>query len=107
MALTIHILYQGEKGNARAFAKEMMSSGLVAEIRKEKGNLRYEYFYPLENEEAVLLIDSWESQEALDRHHALPLMGEIAALREKYDLHMVVELFQNLESLNDEKFIRK
>lgn len=53
MALTIHILYQGEKGNARAFAKEMISSGLVAEIRKEKGNLRYEYFHPLENEEAV------------------------------------------------------
>ena len=107
MALTIHILYQGEKENARAFAKGMMSSGLVAEIRKEKGNLRYEYFYPLENEEAVLLIDSWESQEALDRHHASPLMGEIAALREKYDLHMVVERFQNLESLDDEKFIRK
>ena len=53
------------------------------------------------------MIDSWESQEALDRHHASPLMGKIAALREKYDLHMVVERFQNLESLDDEKFIRK
>ena len=32
-------------------------------------------------------------QAAIDRHHDTPMMGTIAALREKYDLHMKVERF--------------
>ena len=39
----------------------------------------------------MLLIDSWTDQEAIDLHHASPMMKEIMKLREKYDLHMNVE----------------
>ena len=41
----------------------------------------------------MLLIDSWIDQAAIDAHHASPMMATIAALREKYDLHMTVERF--------------
>ena len=108
MAITINIYYSGENGNAVKFANEMISSGLVDKIRKKEGNLRYDYFFPMNDKETVLLIDSWENQAALDVHHALPLMGEIAALREKYDLHMKVERYLSDESAHDDgKFIRK
>ena len=93
MSITVNIRYTGINGNARRFAKEMTESGTVAEIRAEKGNLRYEYFVPLEDEESVLLIDSWENQEAIDAHHASPMMQTIADLRKKYNLHMKVERF--------------
>ena len=58
----------------------------AATIRAEAGNLRYEYFLPMNDPETVLLIDSWEDQGAIDLHHASPMMAKIAALREKYDL---------------------
>lgn len=58
--------------------------------------------------ETVLLIDSWRDQAALDAHHASPMMVELAALREKYDLHMQVERFVTApETAGDAKFIRK
>ncbi len=53
MPITVNIYYSGENGDARKFAEEMMSSGTVCAIRKEPGNLRYEYFYPADDEEAV------------------------------------------------------
>ena len=93
MSITVNIYYTGTDGSARAFAQEMTESGTVAKIREEKGNLKYEYFYPADDPETVLLIDSWESQEAIDAHHASPMMQTIAALREKYDLHMKVERY--------------
>lgn len=93
MAITINIYYHGKNGNARRFAEEMVSSGIVDDIRAENGNLKYHYYFPMEDAETVLLIDSWESQEALDRHHATPMMQEIIRLREKYDLHMEVERY--------------
>lgn len=93
MAITINIYYHGKNGNAKKFAEEMLSSGIVDRIRAEKGNLKYEYFIPFDDTETVLLIDSWENQEALDIHHATPMMKEIISLREKYDLTMKVERF--------------
>lgn len=109
MAITVNIYYSGKDGNAVKFAKEMISSGLVQSIRSEKGNLRYDYFLPMDDNETVLLIDSWQDQAALDVHHGLPLMGQIAALREKYNLHMKVERYVSDENVpeKDKTFIRK
>ncbi len=93
MALTVNILYTGTGGSARKFAEDMTKSGLVDKIRAEKGNLRYEYFLPMDDPESVLLIDVWENEEALDLHHKSAEMKEIAALREKYHLKMKVQKF--------------
>lgn len=91
MAITINIYYTGK--NARKFACEMTTSGTVAKIKAEEGNLRYDYFFPMDDENTVLLIDSWENQQALDIHHGSPMMQTIIDLREKYDLHMKVERY--------------
>ena len=111
MSITVNLRYTGKNGNARKFAEEMISSGTVEKIRAENGNLRYEYYLPLESDdETVLLIDSWENQEAIDVHHASPMMKIIAELRDKYDLHMTVERFVSDENgvpESDKGFIRK
>ncbi len=106
--ITVNLYYTGTNGNARKFAQEMEKSGTAGKIRAEKGNVRYEYFYPVNDPETVLLIDAWESQEAIDVHHASPMMETIIKLREKYDLHMKVERYVS-EDLpeTDEGFIRK
>ena len=105
--ITVNLYYTGKNGSARAFAVEMESSGVADEIRNEPGNLRYQYFLPLDDPETVLLIDSWTDQAAIDAHHASPMMQKIMELREKYDLHMTAERFVSEEIGSDEKFIRK
>ena len=106
--ITIHLYYSGVNGAARAFAEEMVQSGTAAAIRAEDGNLRYAYFFPMDDPETVLLIDQWRDQAAIDAHHASPMMATIAELREKYDLHMTVERFVSIEdNAGDERFIRK
>ena len=93
MSLVINIYYTGKNGSAKKFAEEMTSSGLVDKIRAEEGNEKYEYFFPADDPETVLLIDRWKNEEALDAHHKSGMMKEIANLREKYNLHMKVEQF--------------
>lgn len=105
--ITLHLFYTGKNGSAEAFASEMETTGVADEIRNEPGNLRYDYFRPVNDPETVLLIDSWESQAAIDAHHASPMMAKIAALREKYDLHMKVERFISEDEPADERFLRK
>jgi quinol monooxygenase YgiN len=108
MAITINIYYTGENGSALRFAEEMISSGVVGNIRAEQGNLRYDYFRPMNDGETVLLIDSWEDQKAIDIHHASPMMEQITRLREKYNLTMKVERYISDEAgipQSDKKYI--
>ena len=84
--LTINIRYSGAKGAAKKYVKEMEQSGIASRIRAVEGCLRYDYFFPADDPDGLLLIDEWADQAALDRYHASPMMKEAAALREKYKL---------------------
>lgn len=109
MSITVNIYYKGENGSARNFAKEMIESGTVDAIRNECGNIRYDYFFPIDDAETVLLIDSWENQEAIDIHHKTPMMNRIMELREKYNLHMKVERYISDDKIpqSDRKYIKE
>ena len=108
MAFTINIYYTGSNGSAKRFAEDMINSGIVNEIRNKRGNIRYEYFLPLDDKETILLIDSWENQDALDEHHKSETMNKIIELRNKYDLHMKVERYTlEDDNKNDKKYIKE
>ena len=110
MSIAVNLYYTGTNGAARRFAEEMESSGTADRIRAEAGNEGYAYFLPMQDPETVLLIDVWSDQQALDRHHASPMMETIARLREKYDLHMRAERYvTDAEGIpaSDAKFLKK
>lgn len=93
MSIIVNLYYTGQNGSARKFAEEMTTRGIVDAVRAEEGNERYEYFFPMEDTETVLLIDRWKSQEALDIHHKSEMMTQIAKLRDKYRLRLRVERY--------------
>lgn len=110
MAITINIYYCGKNGNARRFVEGMITSGVLNDMRAQEGNIRYEYFFPMDDGETVLLIDSWKDQHSIDVHHASPMMAQIARLREKYDLQMKVERYVSDEAgvpAADKRFIKE
>lgn len=97
MSLTINIYYTGKNGSAKKFAEEMVLNGIVDKIRAEDGNERYEYFFPMEDKETVMLIDRWKNQEALDIHHKSEMMKQITELRNKYELKMKIERYTEIK----------
>ena len=84
MSIIVNLYYTGKTGSARRFAEEMIATGLVEAVRAEEGNERYEYFFPMEDPETVLLIDRWRDQAALDFHHHTEMMEKMSVeLREE------------------------
>ncbi|GAA6237202.1 putative quinol monooxygenase [Apilactobacillus micheneri] len=107
MSITLHLFYTGKNNNAQKFANEMESSGIADQIRNEDGNLSYKYYQPLDNKNTILLIDKWKNQSSLDEHHKSNMMNDISKLREKYDLTMNLEMFQEIDGNGDnDSYIR-
>ena len=108
VSISVNLYYHGKNGSARKFAEAMERSGIADAIRSEKGNLAYRYFFPLDDPETVLLIDSWRDQAAIDAHHASPMMRQLAQLREEFDLHMTAERYISADAPDsDDRFLRK
>ncbi len=106
MALVVNIYYTGKNGSAKQFAEEMITSGIIEDVRKEEGNLGYNYYFSADSSETVLLVDKWQNQQALDNHHKSKTMQKIAELRKKYKLTMQVEQFtDNLSAISFEELI--
>ncbi|XOW20349.1 antibiotic biosynthesis monooxygenase [Lactococcus cremoris] len=94
MTITVNILYQGDGNKAHLFA-DMISSGLVDKIRR-KWKFAFEFLLLLIIQ-AILLIDEWENQEAIDLHHKSEMMAQIAELRKKYQLRLKVTRYQEID----------
>lgn len=103
MGITINIYYHGTSENIQNFVNEMIDQKIVEKIRAQAGNLKYEYYFAIEDKTELLLIDQWQSQEALDTHHKSTMMNEIIKLRDKYNLTMNVNKFiTNDNGITDE-----
>lgn len=94
MSIFVNIYYTGKEGSAREFVREMEESGIADTVRKQPGNLAYDYFFSAKDPETVLLVDAWKDQAALDAHHAADWMPKISALRDKHGLSIQAKRFR-------------
>ena len=97
MSIIVNIHYTGQNGSARKFAAEMEKRGITDRIRKENGNIKYEYYIPMEEKETLLSIDEWVNIEALEFHYKTKMMKEITKLKEKYKLKTKEVKFEEYE----------
>lgn len=57
MAITINIYYRGTSENIQNFVNEMINRRIVEKIRVQAGNLKYEYYFAIEDKTELLLVD--------------------------------------------------
>jgi quinol monooxygenase YgiN len=60
---------------AKADVAQQLTSTLVAETRKEPGNVAYEYFRSHHDPGRWSVFEEWESEDALNTHMASPHMA--------------------------------
>ena len=94
MVYTTHTYYSGKNGSARIFDEDIIYGGIADAIRKQSGSLRYEFFFPVGDNETVLLIDSWDDQALSDDWcNSNDIVARIVELREKYELQTTFERY--------------
>lgn len=85
--LTLYVKYTAKHGCRESYVRAIVSEGILTAIRNEPGCLAYDYYFSAQDENVVLLIEKWESEEHQRVHMTQPHMARLKELKAQYIDH--------------------
>lgn len=83
--IEIHVKYYFENNEKRdAFYKEAKEAGVIDASRAEAGNIRYDYYYPIEEEKTIFLLEQWKNASSTEVHNAAEHFAHLQKIKEKF-----------------------
>jgi len=77
----MNVYYKMAKGTRDAFLKDLMDNKISECAMNVKGCLQYQYFVPVDDPDLLLLIERWESEEAISVQKAAPHFKKVQELK--------------------------
>ena len=87
------VTYTLKDGMRRRFVDEVYAEGIPQKVREEDGCLHYEYCLSVDDEERLVLIEKWQSEQQQKKHLAQAHMQALKVIKERYVLDTKVEMF--------------
>ena len=92
--IVLNVTYRCKPGMRDAFLERIMAEGIDIACRAEPGNLKYDYYYPTDDGDEVLLVEKWRDAGALNTHSEMPHFIRLAAIKPIYVTETIVERFE-------------
>ena len=92
--LTLNVYYRCKSGQREAFHKELSELGTRAVSMTEAGFVKYDYYFDAQDPDVLLLVESWESQEALTAHSSTETFAKLQALKGVYCTDVKLDRFE-------------
>ena len=90
--LKLLVTYKAKDVETRqAFYDEVAAAGIPEASRAEEGNICYDYFFSMDRENEILLVEKWQDKEAQKLHSTLPHFKKVGELKEKYGIESIFE----------------
>ena len=82
--LTLYVKYTAKSGCRENYVRTIVSEGILTAIRAEAGCIRYDYYFSAQEENVVLLIEQWETEEHQRIHMQQSHMARLRELKAQY-----------------------
>ena len=90
----VEVHYFVKDGKRDEFYSAVLESGIAEASRAEEGNEKYDYYFSPNNENEVLLIELWASDEAVQEHGQSPHFKELGKLKQQYVADAVIKRYE-------------
>ena len=91
--IVLNVTYKCKPDMAHEFLEAIMTEGLDVACRAEEGNIKYDYYFPADDSDEMVLIEKWKDAEALALHGTLPHFARIGELKNEYVDETIIEKF--------------
>ena len=91
--ILMHVTYELKPETRDIFYAAVKAHGIPEKSRAEDGNLGYDYFYPVESDDTLLLIEVWRDEPSLLQHQQAPHFLELQTIKQQYVLNAAIERY--------------
>ena len=91
--IVLNVLYKCKPDMRAEFLEMIMAEGIDVACRAEEGNVKYEYYLPVEGDDDLLLVEKWRDADALAAHGRQPHYARIGELKGEFVTDTVIEKF--------------
>ncbi len=76
--------YKIKPGKRDEFMKVIYDTGIYAEIKKENGNMSYDYYYPYMNDNDIYFVERWSDRDAWEAHKIAPHIVKLQDIKNEF-----------------------
>lgn len=91
--IVLNVTYQCKPDLREAFLERILAEGIDEKSRSEAGNIKYDYYLPVDSGDDLLLVEKWQDADALAAHGRQPHFLRLGALKAEYVNETVIEKF--------------
>lgn len=95
--LTVIVKYTMKPGMAKAYYDRVVAEGVAAGVRQEEGNRQYNFYMPLDEPDALYLIEKWDNKACADAHAGTDNVKKLASFKSDYVLETEVVRYYRFE----------
>ena len=91
--IVLNVLYKCKPDMRDEFLEAIMAEGIDIACRAEDGNIKYDYYYPVDGSDDLLLVEKWRDEESLAVHGGQPHFRRIRELEAEFVTESIVEKY--------------
>ena len=92
--IVLNVTYKCSPDRGRRFLEAIWTEKLDEACRAEEGNIKYDYYYPADDGDELLLVEKWQDATALKAHGETPHFAQLGTIKPEYVTETVVERFE-------------
>lgn len=81
---TIYVFFKCIDGKREDFVKRVREEGILDEVLKEDGCIRYDYYFSEKDPNEILLLEAWVSKDHQQAHIQTPHMARLREIKGDY-----------------------
>ena len=92
--LVFHVTFKCKPEMREEFLEMIMTEGVDVGARAEEGNLQYDFFTSVDDDNVLLLIEKYVDADAVAAHVRQPHTARLVGLKERYVADMAIEKYE-------------
>lgn len=91
--IVLNVTYKCKPGMKEKFLDAIKAEGIDLACRAEEGNIKYDYYFPADGCDEMLLVEKWRDAEALKTHAGMPHFARLGEIKAEYVDETVIERY--------------
>ena len=92
--IVLNVYNKCKKDMRDEFLEMIITEGIDAASRAEEGNIKYDYYFPSEDSDELLMVEKWKDAAALAEHAGKEHFARLGGLKTEYVEDTVIERYE-------------